>query len=69
MSIAKEYNGCRSRTCLEGSLSRRRTYHCRICNEKYHVDTLDALPVEERICQDCQSAKNLLTDNKLYDHC
>ncbi len=44
----------RSRQCREGWLGRRRTYKCRQCGAKIHVDTLHPLPVKERICNSCK---------------
>ena len=45
----------RSRESREGWLGRRRTYQCRVCNNKYKVDTLNPLPEKERICPYCNA--------------
>lgn len=43
----------RSREYREGKISRRRTYRCRKCGEKFQEDRLSPLPENERICPDC----------------
>jgi hypothetical protein len=61
MSIAAEYHGCRSRQCLEGVFSRRRTYRCRKCDSRFQVDCLNPLPEEDRLCQVCQGEQVVKT--------
>jgi len=45
---------CREKT--EGKISRRRTYKCRKCGEKFQEDRLKPLPEAHRICPACQEA-------------
>jgi rubrerythrin len=48
-------NESRSRACREGWLGRKRTYRCRICGEKFRVDTLNPLPEDKRMCPVCRA--------------
>ena len=43
-----------SREYTEGWKGRRRSYHCTECNEKFQVDTLNSLPVIDRVCRLCK---------------
>lgn len=45
-------NTSRSREKLEGWRGRRRTYICRVCRNKFQVDTLE--PLKVRICPNCK---------------
>ena len=44
----------RTREYREGRISRRRTYKCRECQVKFHVDTRDPLPEDQRVCPFCK---------------
>lgn len=45
----------RCREYREGRISRRRTYRCRQCPNKFQVDTLKPLPEYDRICPECKT--------------
>lgn len=47
---------CRERT--EGWVGRRRTYKCRDCGHKFQVDTLNPLPLKDRICPQCRGERD-----------
>ena len=47
-------NQSRCREKIEGKISRRRTYTCRECDNKFQVDTLAPLPEKERLCPYCR---------------
>ena len=48
-------NGSKSRCATEGGwLGRKRNYRCRKCDKMFQVDTLEPLPEDERLCEDCR---------------
>jgi len=51
----------RCREYKEGWKGRKRTYKCRECGEKFQVDTLNALPLEDRICPPCKERTHVYT--------
>lgn len=55
-------NTSRSRQKMEGWIGRRRTYRCRQCNLKFQVDTLNPLPIKDRICPECKDYAYLFVD-------
>ena len=68
MGKAKETNGeiimqntSRCREKVEGWRGRRRTYKCMECQTKLHVDTLNPLPKDNRLCDYCQRHTFLYT--------
>jgi len=51
----------KSREYRQGWLGRRRNYVCRECGEGFQVDTLNALPGIDRVCQICRLQTGIYT--------
>ncbi len=66
MGMTPRENG-RSRFAREGGwLGKRRTYKCRMCGDKFQVDTKDPLPLYERKCPKC---KDISLAISVANHC
>ena len=44
----------RSHEYMTGTLSRRRSYKCRICGESFQLYLLRPLPIKDRVCDKCE---------------